>query len=63
MSKTLKNKLPEWITARELDLSTEESKKRIKNILYKQKAIRDSLKYTQSDLEKIYFPRFGPKQY
>jgi hypothetical protein len=60
MSKTLKDKLPEGISARELNLSPSESKKRIKNILYQQRAIRKSINYSQADLEKIYFPQFGP---
>jgi len=52
MSKTLKNKLPEGITARELDLSPSESKKRIEKILYQQKALRKSIIYTRYDLDK-----------
>jgi hypothetical protein len=48
---------------RDYDFSSEESKKRTEKILYGQRALRKSINYSQIDLEKIYFPRFGPKHY
>ena len=58
MVKNLINKLPEGITARELELSPEESKKRIENVLYRQKILKRGINYTQSDLQKITFPSY-----
>ena len=60
MTKDLTGKFPLGITARELDLSPEESKRRTKKILEQQKAIRRDTKYYMEDLQKIYFPQFGP---
>ena len=58
MGKTLKNKLSEGIARRELELSPEESKKRIEKVLYKQRILRKSINYTQADLQKITFPSY-----
>jgi len=58
MAKNLTNKLPKGFTRRDLELTSEESKKRMKKIINYQRAIRGEAINYPSDLQKVYFPSY-----